>query len=269
MQFMRIKLSLKRKAADLAGRALNVRVARRGKADQLVEEEHLERFFRHFDVDCVFDVGANDGQYALKLREKLRYRGPIISFEPIPDVVKRLKATARRDRHWHIEEVALDSEARPMTFNVMQGSQFSSLHQPSHDEIGIFAGLNSVAQEIVVTTATLDVYFAKYRDRLAFKRPFLKLDTQGHDVAVTRGAGACLAEFVGLQSELAFKKIYAGATWYREALDFYASAGFELSSLIPNNAGHFPNLVEMDCIMFNRSSLYPTSENRMARAPTE
>jgi hypothetical protein len=39
---------------------------------------------------------------------------------------------------------------------------------------------------------------------------------------------------------------------YRVALDFYQAAGFELSAFVPNNFGHFPELVEMDCIMFNR-----------------
>jgi hypothetical protein len=48
----------------------------------LFEEEHLRRFLRHFEVDCVFDVGANSGQYATMVRERAGYLGPIVSFEP-------------------------------------------------------------------------------------------------------------------------------------------------------------------------------------------
>jgi hypothetical protein len=35
----------------------------------LFEQEHLRRFLSHFNVNCVFDVGANAGQYATMLRQ--------------------------------------------------------------------------------------------------------------------------------------------------------------------------------------------------------
>ena len=80
------------------------------------------------------------------------------------------------------------------------------------------------------------------------------MDTQGHDLAVAAGAGEELKAFVGLQSELAMVQLYAGSPSYREALDFYASYGFTLSAFVPNNFGHFPRLMEMDCIMFRESA---------------
>ena len=45
------------------------------------------------------------------------------------------------------------------------------------------------------------------------------------------GAGARLNEFVGLQSELAIKRIYANAPSYNETLKFYQDNGFILSAL--------------------------------------
>ncbi|MDF2810086.1 MAG: hypothetical protein K0S56_1117, partial [Microvirga sp.] len=30
---------------------------------------------------------------------------------------------------------------------------------------------------------------------------------------------------------------------------------FRLSAFVPNNSGHFPRLIEMDCIMFNQRFL--------------
>ena len=76
------------------------------------------------------------------------------------------------------------------------------------------------------------------------------MDTQGHDIEVALGAGKLLSEFIGIQSELAIKRIYADAPTYDEALKFYADRGFVLSAFVPNNAGHFPYLIETDCIMF-------------------
>ena len=38
---------------------------------------------------------------------------------------------------------------------------------------------------------------------------------------------------------------------FRDAITLYERCGFSLSSFVPNNSGHFPLLVEMDCIMIN------------------
>jgi hypothetical protein len=82
----------------------------------------------------------------------------------------------------------------------------------------------------------------------------LKMDTQGHDLAVAVGAGEELKAFIGLQSELAIVRLYARSPTYQETLDYYASYGFTLSAFVPNNLGHFPRLLEMDCIMFREST---------------
>ncbi len=246
--------TIKRMIANALGRALDVTIVPKGAVAPLFEVEHLERFFKEFTVDCVFDVGANAGQYAEALRE-FGYTGTIVSFEPIPVLAAHLREKARSDGRWFVEEVALDETVRIVSFNVMESSQFSSLKAPSQEETARFAHQNVVAHSFEVTTAQVATYLTRYRDQLGFRRPFLKMDTQGNDLAVARGAGPLLAEFVGLQSELAIKRIYAGSDDYRAALDFYQSAGFELSAFVPNNYGHFPILVEMDCIMFNRAAM--------------
>jgi hypothetical protein len=72
---------------------------------------------------------------------------------------------------------------------------------------------------------------------------------------VARGAGESIREFVGLQTELAIQRLYAGTPRYDEALDFYREYGFVLSALVPNNEGTFPYLIETDCIMFRADAI--------------
>lgn len=218
------------------------------------ERMHLRRFFKHFGVDCVFDIGANAGQYAEMLREAVGFRGPIISYEPIPELAAQLQRRAAGDPGWHVEALALDREAGPALFNVMADSQFSSLRQPSQDQPGIFRADNLVRRQVPVLRTTLAREFARWQDRLHFRRPFLKMDTQGNDLAVVEGAGDALQSFVGLQSELAIRRLYEGAAGYAETIAGYEARGFELSALVPNNAGHFPLLVEIDCLMYRRDA---------------
>ena len=221
----------------------------------LFEQEHLRRFIDHFKIDCVFDVGANAGQYAAMLRKRAAYSGPIISFEPNPDVAAVLKNKARRDPCWFVEEVALGSSSGRATLNVTVEDQLASLHKPQATETELLAAAAKISRMLDVTVSTLEIELCKYQHKLGFKRPFLKMDTQGHDVQVALGAGTMLSEFVGLQSELAIKRAYANAPNYDEALRFYTDRGFILSAFVPNNALFFPYLIEIDCIMFNENRL--------------
>ena len=58
-----------------------------------------------------------------------------------------------------------------------------------------------------------------------------------------------LKSFIGIQSELAVQKLYDHSMDFRDAISTYESYGFSLSAFVPNNAGHFPRLIETDCVM--------------------
>lgn len=245
-------MGLKRILADFAETLTGTRIMLPEQVGVVFEEEHIKRFFEHFRVDCVFDVGANEGQYSEMLRRRIGYTGPIISFEPIPELAAGLRSKMATSRNWFVEEVALDSSVGTKPFNIMAGNQFSSLRTPSHADVDLFREANAVVRTIDIETSTLPVYYEKYRQLLGFSRPYLKLDTQGHDLAVVQGAGETIHEFVGLQSELAVRRLYAGSEDFLTTLSYYRSKGFELSAFVPNNVGHFPVLVEIDCIMYRR-----------------
>jgi FkbM family methyltransferase len=242
--------SLQRTVATKLGDLLGIHVVRKGRAGPLLEQDVLETFMRRFEIDCVFDVGANAGQYARMLR-RFGYRGTIVSFEPIPKLAARIRTQAASDGNWFVEELALDETVRTVDFHIMLSDQFSSMNAPSHETTPLFQNANVVGETIAVQTGRFDEVFARYQTRLAFRRPFLKMDTQGNDLAVARGAGFSLNRVVGIQSELSIKRIYDGQPNFRESIDFYESKGFVLTAFVPNNAGHFPDLVETDCILYN------------------
>ncbi len=134
----------------------------------------------------------------------------------------------------------------------MASSEFSSLLTPTHDEVETFQTLNRVEERVQVRTKTLGEVFEDVQSRVPCVRPFLKLDTQGNDLAILDGGGDVLKQFVGLQTEMSIKRIYVGAPSYLEVLEALVGKGFELSAIVPNNAGSFPQLVEVDCILYRR-----------------
>jgi FkbM family methyltransferase len=241
--------SLKRQLANVAERVLGVKILNRHSLETPAlmarfEAEHLRKIFDHYKIDCVFDVGANAGQYFKRIRTH-GYRDTVISFEPIPELVTSLREIARNDGKLFIQQIALDRSAGERTFNIMGESELSSLHTPDKAVLG---ESNSVVRRITVEARTLNQVFATWKEKLGFRRPFLKLDTQGHDLAIIEGGLDVLSQFIGVQTELSVKPIYLDAPNYRDVLDFYNSHGFELSALVMN-AHHFPKLFEMDAIL--------------------
>jgi hypothetical protein len=84
-------------------------------------------------------------------------------------------------------------------------------------------------------------------------RIFLKIDTQGYDLAVLGGASGCLHRILGLQTELSQKRIYEGAPHMVEALQFYKERGFASVGFFPiAKAADGLSVIEWDCVL-NRS----------------
>ncbi|APL94277.1 FkbM family methyltransferase [Sphingobium indicum] len=246
---------MSRHIRELRDRALAVRLALAGRVHQYPEIQALRRFLGAFAVDCVFDVGANRGQYATMLRSDAGFGGTILSFEPNPDIFSELERNASSDRRWHVFNMALSDFDGMASFNIMAADQFSSLKAPSGEQDAIFAERNRVTRTVDMQCRRLESLLPDLRRAHGFTRPFLKMDTQGHDLSVCEGAGDALRDMAGVQTELGVRPIYEGGTGYRAMIDWLAEHGFVPSAFFANNKGHFPLLVEMDGIFVNRALL--------------
>jgi FkbM family methyltransferase len=214
------------------------------------ERMFLKRLLSRLEVDCVLDVGANLGQYAQDLRT-IGFKGLVISFEPTPSLHSRIAEWSKSHPNWVTLDVALGNRAGTLALNEMAYSALNSFHRPSTAETDSFAPANKVVRTVDVRVETLNDLLPGLQRQYGFKRPFLKIDTQGHDIAVFDGADQVHERLVGLQSEIAIKRIYEDTLPWTEAIDHYRKAGFELAGLYqvhPNEA----ELVEMDCFMVRK-----------------
>jgi FkbM family methyltransferase len=240
---------------EVTDRVLAARLALAGRVHQYPEIQALRRFLTAFAVDCVFDVGANRGQYATMLRKDAGFSGTILSFEPNPDIFAQLCRRAASDAKWHVFNVALSDFDGTASFNIMAADQFSSLKKPAQEQDAIFADRNRVTRTVEMQCRRIDGLLPELREAYSFARPFLKMDTQGHDLSVCNGAAQALQEMAGVQTELGVRPIYEGGTGYRAMIDWLRDRNFLPSAFFANNKGHFPLLVEMDGIFVNQALL--------------
>src|SRR5215470_10384051 len=89
-------------------------------------EPNLADFLRHQAIDLVLDVGANEGQFAIDLREA-GYTGEIVSFEPIATVFPKLAANAAGDSHWTARHLAIGDRNGTAELAVTAHTVFSSM----------------------------------------------------------------------------------------------------------------------------------------------
>ncbi len=216
---------------------------------------HLRELLGRLEVDCVLDVGANVGQYHDFLRERVLYDGHIVSFEPVAKHVAVLRDRAEEDPRWHVEGCALGAEEGEMTINVMVSDQFSSFLEPDNDRIGDYAGLNVPCAREQVAVRTLDVMMPMLQRRIGFERPYLKLDTQGFDLEVLRGAGASLGAVCALQTEASVVGIYKGMPGYMDTLRRLDELGFDITGMYTVSRDTSLRLVEFDCVLLNRHAV--------------
>jgi len=159
-----------------------------------------------------------------------------------------MQARAAADALWEVSGIALGAQIGTSSFNVMAGTEFSSFLRPQDDDANVFRQMNSIERSIDVEVSTIDAILPALREIRPIRRIYLKMDTQGFDLDVLRGAGASLEWVAALQSEAAIQRIYFDAPNLAESIHTIEGMDFSLSGIFPNNDGHFPSLVEVDCV---------------------
>jgi FkbM family methyltransferase len=221
-----------------------------------LQRVQLPALFEMYGVNCVIDVGAHEGEYAQRLRAG-GYEGRIVSFEPVPRAFAELERAASEDPDWHIHPLALGREEAMTTMNAVPGT-LSSLRAPTEFGARRYKRLRD-PEPVDVQVRRLDGMLDELLRGLNRPRPYLKLDTQGFDLDVFAGAGDRIAEFAGMQSELALMQIYEGAPRLPEALALYEEAGFDVAAMYPvSRQGKTARVLEFDCVMVRGTLLKPS-----------
>ena len=218
-------------------------------ADWFSHDLVLERLFVSNHVNLVIDVGANEGQFARRLRRT--YAGDIMSFEPIETAFDRLRRAASGDAHWRVFRMALGNAETTATMHVASDTVFSSL-LPSNDFSRQRFRQSVVETEQIVPVKRLDDVLGPVMSARPRSRVFLKLDTQGYDLEVFRGLGTYVDKVVMMQSEVSVIPIYDGMPHWLESIAAYERAGFAVAAMFPVSHDTAGRVIEYDCVLVRK-----------------
>ena len=220
-----------------------------------VEQSENARFIsmlRTHNVNLIFDVGANAGQFGVLLRE-IGFDGKIVSFEPLSDARESLQNISRNDPLWQIAlQTAIGEENGEIEIQIAGNSQSSSVLDMLDTHVRAAPDSKYIGKE-KVALRTLDSIAPDYMDSNSIS--FIKIDTQGYETQVMNGAKKLMSQIVGLQVEISLVPLYKGQCLFDEMLKKLKNDGFELWSIStvfsdPNTA----QLLQVDATFFRTPS---------------
>ena len=187
------------------------------------------QLIKHNSIDLILDVGANIGQYAVGMREN-RYKGRIVSFEPLSSAFAELKKRARNDPTWDVVNIALGSQNARAKINIAENSESSSLLDmlPRLVKMAPYAAYIDSEE---ITVRTLDSIFHEYYH--LGERAYLKIDTQGYEKNVIEGACQALENIIGIQMEMSLVPLYENEVLFTTMIDYMSEKGYTLMSIEP------------------------------------
>lgn len=171
----------------------------------------------------IADIGASGGLDSRWEKYAPYYRS--VLFEPDQRAFCDLKSSAGVKSV--IINKALSDKDAEITFNLCRKQQVSSAHLPNYEFINKFPDPSrfEVTKKLKLSADSLDGQLL--RNKIEYI-DFIKIDTQGHELAILKGAMKTIPQATGIEVEVGFAPIYDNQPQFGEIDGFLRSFGFEV-----------------------------------------
>lgn len=183
--------------------------------------------FRFYDINTVLDIGANSGQFGRELRKEIGFNERILSFEPLSTAFVLLKEHARHDPRWEAFNFAIGDTNEKKEINIAGNSYSSSLLDMLPAHLQSAPESKYVGRE-TIEIRTLDSIFEGLK---AAGNVYMKIDTQGFESKVLKGAGKSLPSIGTVQLEMSLVPLYDGELQFVEMCSLMERKGYNLVAL--------------------------------------
>lgn len=193
----------------------------------------LLKYLKDNSITNCFDVGANTGQYAKFIRSA-GFNGVIYSFEPQLQAFNRLHKKAAGNTQWRTFNIGLGDTDGEAIINISKNSVSSSILDIDKLSVDIVPETEYISKEKIKINR-LDTFLKQINFNERF---FLKIDAQGFESRILKGAEGCLNNIYAVELESSYVPLYKEEKLFDEMKTFIESKGFYLSSLENGFADH-------------------------------
>jgi len=198
----------------------------------------------------VFDVGANVGYFSESVLAHQPW-AEIHAFEPLPDARATLAETlAPYGAGIVINGSALGAERGERDFRVSGFGEASSFFENGAILAGRVYGIDFETTAII--PVVIDTVADYFRDHTISRVDLLKLDTQGFELEVLKGAEPVLDRIDAIYCEAQFEELYKGAPLAGTIFSWLHHRGFELLRMTAFRADDEGRLMECDMLFRRR-----------------
>lgn len=196
------------------------------------DAENIVKQIEIFKISTVIDVGANRGDTLQKWR-RMFPEAHVHAFEPLPSMQAVLEAVrAEAPDHVTIWQLAASDSDGEATFQVHVDHPSSSSLFPRTALSAELFDFTQRQSEIVVRTARLDGLIGPKSKTPVTGAVLIKLDVQGAELSVLRGATEILAQTEFIICEVNLADLYEGQSSFRSILEFVENQGFRFNGFL-------------------------------------
>ncbi len=195
------------------------------------EELRRIKLLQHYNIDLIFDIGANKGQYAKGIIDA-GYSNQIVSFEPLSSAHNVIEKESKKYTKWSVApRCAVGSKNEEIEINISENSVSSTLLNMLDSHIKGAPDSKIIGKE-KVHVYPLDEIGIDYLQNN--KNLFIKMDVQGFEKEVLKGASNTILKAKGIEMEISLIPLYENQTFLLEdALQYMKDNKFRLVSIVP------------------------------------
>ena len=209
--------------------------------------------------DYLIDIGANRGNFTDHFFRSTKSNRALL-VEPIPNLANSLRTKYSNNKEVIIIEKALSDEKRKSIFYVANNDGQSSSLSDIGERHLMASPDTTIVNSFELESQTLDNITLNNN----YKKIFLKIDVQGHELAVLKGATETLKKVIAIHIEISNQHLYDNDTLGFNVWSFLNDHGFILYGIDPwfRDVQHNGELIQADFFFIRNDYLWENFFNK-------
>lgn len=219
---------------------------RRGLYFNIGASVELEELIKNLKLNTVIDIGSNKGQFIL-LVDKFYENIKVLSFEPIGELLEKQKIFFANRGNINFFETGVGSTNSQITLNITRRKDSSSILEIENTKN--LGRQFDIIERRKIKMTTLDNAISEYD----LTNPILlKLDVQGYELEVLKGAENLLPKIKYIITEVAENQLYKNQVIENNVINYLNERNFQIIKSANIFKIKNTNYVQKDILLINK-----------------